>query len=118
MGTRATTAGHHADTTGTTCNPGARLLKRVVLRQPPILEDVRLRPKPLRAVMTILRAKPGLQIDQVVDLDRVAEMSASQPCSSCHDLQHFMVRGGQNRLSMPAARRRRRAVARLDQTRF
>ena len=76
---RAAPAGHHADPGRAAREPGAGLLDRLVGLQPGVLEDVGLRAERLRAVVAVLGAQAGLEVDQVVDLDRVAEVLAAQP---------------------------------------
>ncbi len=76
---RTTTAGHHADPGRTAAQPGSRLVERLVGLEPGVLQDVGRRPQRLRAVVAVLRAQPRLEVDQVVDLDRVAEVLAPQP---------------------------------------
>ena len=75
---RAAAAGDHADPGGAAAEPGGRLLERLVGLQPRVLEDVGGRAERLRAVVAVLGAEAGLEVDQVVDLDRVAEVLAAQ----------------------------------------
>jgi hypothetical protein len=53
--------------------------------EPGVLEDVGLGAARLAAVVAVLRAQAGLQVDQVVDLDRVAEVLAAQAAGGGDD---------------------------------
>ena len=54
-------------------------------------------PSAWRAVVAVLRAEPGLEVDQVVDLDRGAEVLAAQPARGRDHVEQLVVVRPQHR---------------------
>ena len=64
--------------------------------QPAVLEHVGLGTQALRAVAAVLGAQPGLQVDQIVDLDPVAEVPLPDLECRRHHVQQLVVAAGQD----------------------
>ena len=94
---RSAARGDHAHAGGAALEPGGGLLEGLVGVEPLVLQDVGGRAQRLGAVVAVLRAQPGLQVDQVVDLDGVAEVLATQASRGRDDLDQLVVVGPQDR---------------------
>ena len=77
-------------------SPAAACSRASSVLQPLVLEDVGGRAERLRAVVAVLGAQAGLEVDEVVDLDRVAEVLAAQACRGRDDVEQLVVGGAQD----------------------
>ena len=93
---RSPTRGDQADRRGAGLYPGLNLGVNLVWSQPAVAQDRRVRPHRLRAVAAVLRAHPGLQVDQVVQFHGDAEEASPDPAGGGHQGHHLAVGYGED----------------------
>jgi hypothetical protein len=87
----AAAAGHQADPLGARTDAGFGALQDFVRLEPGVLEHVRRRAEPLRAVEAVLGAQAALDVDQVVQLDPAAEVAQPDLEGRRHHVHQLVV---------------------------
>ena len=94
---RTASGGDEADARGTSGQAEFRLAFGLLPGQPRVLEYLRFGAQTLRTVAAVLRAEAGLEVDEVVDLDEIAEVLTAQSACGRDEVEQILIRRRQDR---------------------